>query len=521
MAPPGTEATVSSFQLIGPNMSDAEALVAIIRRLSVARTLAEVLEVTTHAARSLLEADGITFVLREGDLCYYAEEDAIGPLWKGRRFPMSACISGWCMEHGQAVMIPDIYADPRIPHDAYRPTFVHSLAMAPVRQEEPIAALGAYWSKPRQATADELELLQTVANAAALALALVELNEERAARRTRAANRGADKETARRGLADRLGASLPAPASKPGPRRHWKPVLIGLAFAVGAGAVRLALAPLVGGEIPYLPFFVAVPLAVVACGRFAGASAAFAGGLIGYATFARAPGEFLPSQLWGLLAFWAMAALLVVAAEAMRGAIAREAAASRRLELVGEELQHRMKNFLTIAQSLALRTARSSAGPDEFERKFGERLQALGTAQALLVRGREARAGLALLVSQTLGPFRVDGQVELRGGPRVDLDEQLALALALILNELATNATKYGALSCEDGRVVVHWSEAGTRVRLDWCEEGGPPVAPPSKPGFGSRLMKAALPRSRGTVRTDYDPDGLRCSIEFEPPARA
>ena len=520
MAPPGTEATVSSFQLIGPNMSDAEALVAIIRRLSVARTLAEVMEVITHAARSLLEADGITFVLREGDLCYYAEEDSVGPLWKGRRFPMSACISGWCMEHGQAVMIPDIYADPRIPHDAYRPTFVHSLAMAPVRQEEPIAALGAYWSKPRQPTAHELELLQTIANAAALALALVELSEERATRRAREA-KGVPEKARERGLLDRLGGS--SLARKPQPGHYWKPVLIGLAFAAGAGAVRLALAPLVGGEIPYLPFFVAIPLAVVACGRIAGASAAVAGGLIGYAAFARAPGDYLPepSQIWGLLAFWAMAALLVIATEAMRGAVAREAATSRRLELVGEELQHRMKNFLTIAQSLALRTARSSNDPDEFERKFGERLQALGTAQALLVKGREARAGLAVLVSQTLGPFRIDGQVELRGGPKVDLDEQLALALALILNELATNAIKYGALSREEGRVVVHWSQAGTRIRLDWCEEGGPPVAAPDKRGFGSRLMKAALPRSRGTVRTDYDPEGLRCSIEFEAPARA
>jgi GAF domain-containing protein len=128
------------------------------------------MEVVTHAARTLLQADGITSVLREGNLCYYAEKDAISPLWKGNRFPMSACISGWSMLERKAAVIPDIYVDPRIPHDAYRPTFVRSLAMVPVRQDDPIAAVGAYWSSTRQPTEAELELLQAIANAASLAI---------------------------------------------------------------------------------------------------------------------------------------------------------------------------------------------------------------------------------------------------------------------------------------------------------------------------------------------------------------
>lgn len=175
------KAAVATFPLVGPGMSEIAALVATVRRLAIARSMPEVMHITTQAARTLLLADGITFVLREGDFCYYAEEDAISPLWKGQRFPMSACISGWCMLEAKPAVIPDIYKDDRIPKDAYRPTFVRSLAMVPVRQEAPIAAMGAYWSRVKNPTPAEIELLQTIANAAALAIAFVELQRQYAA----------------------------------------------------------------------------------------------------------------------------------------------------------------------------------------------------------------------------------------------------------------------------------------------------------------------------------------------------
>jgi two-component sensor histidine kinase len=158
---------------------DVPEFMAVIRRLSAAHSLEEIMTIVTHGVRTLLGADGVTFVLRDGDRCYYAEEDAISPLWKGKRFPMSACISGWCMLEREPVMIRDIYQDPRIPHDAYRPTFVHSLAMVPIRQDDPVGALGAYWAKIRDANKDELEQLQTIANAASLTIARVEQEYER------------------------------------------------------------------------------------------------------------------------------------------------------------------------------------------------------------------------------------------------------------------------------------------------------------------------------------------------------
>ena len=127
---------------------------AVIRRLTICSSVQEIMETVTPAARTLLAADGITFVLRDGGECFYAEEDAVSPLWKGRRFPIDACISGWCMVHRRAAVIPDVYRDPRIPHDAYRPTFVRSLAMVPVRQDDPVAAMGAYWRTPRPIAPD-------------------------------------------------------------------------------------------------------------------------------------------------------------------------------------------------------------------------------------------------------------------------------------------------------------------------------------------------------------------------------
>ncbi|MET0424933.1 MAG: GAF domain-containing protein, partial [Actinoplanes sp.] len=95
-------------------------LLAVVQELSAARTDQAVRDIARHAARRLLDADGATFVLRDGDRCYYVDEDAVAPLWKGQRFPMSACLSGWVMLNRQSVAIADIYADPRIPHDVYR-----------------------------------------------------------------------------------------------------------------------------------------------------------------------------------------------------------------------------------------------------------------------------------------------------------------------------------------------------------------------------------------------------------------
>jgi signal transduction histidine kinase len=167
-------------------------LVAVVQRLSQARNLDSIINIVRRAARELTQADGATFVLRDGNLCFYAEEDAISPLWKGQRFPMSACISGWSMLNRQSAIIEDIYADPRIPHDAYRPTFVKSLVMMPIRTMEPIGAIGVYWASRHKATAEEVNLLQALADSTSVAMdaAGVYANlEKRVAERTEELNR--------------------------------------------------------------------------------------------------------------------------------------------------------------------------------------------------------------------------------------------------------------------------------------------------------------------------------------------
>src|SRR5262245_52421234 len=170
-------------------------LVEVVQRLSLARDIPTVQDIVRRAARQLTGADGATFVLRDGDRCYYADEDAIAPLWKGQRFPMSMCISGWAMLHRQAAVIEDIYADDRIPHDAYRPTFVKSLVMVPIRTLDPIGAIGNYWAARHQPTVDEVQLLQALADTTAVAMENVRVFtelEERVRARTaelEAANR--------------------------------------------------------------------------------------------------------------------------------------------------------------------------------------------------------------------------------------------------------------------------------------------------------------------------------------------
>lgn len=154
---------------------DVTSLVEAAQRLCLARDLDSVIDVVRHAARKLAQADGATFVLREGDQVYYAGEDSKAPLWQGRRFAASECISGWSITHRASVVIEDIYADPRVPIDAYRPTYVKSLAMVPVNREDPIAAIGVYWAEHRSLSARELELMQSLADAAATAVANIEL----------------------------------------------------------------------------------------------------------------------------------------------------------------------------------------------------------------------------------------------------------------------------------------------------------------------------------------------------------
>jgi signal transduction histidine kinase len=173
----------SAVSTIGADLSglpadDVISLLEVAHELSSLRDLSGVMGVVRGRARQLIQADGVSFVLREGDQVFYADEDAIGPLWKGRRFPASSCVSGWAMDHRQTVVIPDVYQDDRVPVTAYRPTFVKSLLMVPIRAQDPVGAIGAYWANAHAADDRERRLMETVAGFAAVAVSNAQLYQE-------------------------------------------------------------------------------------------------------------------------------------------------------------------------------------------------------------------------------------------------------------------------------------------------------------------------------------------------------
>jgi two-component sensor histidine kinase len=203
---------------------------------------------------------------------------------------------------------------------------------------------------------------------------------------------------------------------------------------------------------------------------------------------------------------------LQAAAAALRERDAERARASHRQQLMIHELNHRVKNTLATVQSLAWHSlGRSQAEPRA--KVFTERLLALSKAHDLLSERVWENAELAQVVSRTLEPHGSRAQAK---GPAVLLSPKAAVTISMLLHELATNAAKYGALSVPEGRLDVAWALAAGELRLDWREQGGPPVAPPQQAGFGSRLIRTTVERDLlGRIALDYRPEGLAVSAAF------
>ncbi|MEN9021405.1 MAG: ATP-binding protein [Verrucomicrobiales bacterium] len=160
----------NSQETIDRHKTASEVLVAAITQLVQVDSTEEIGAIIVKAARNLTGADGATLVMKEGNQCYYIDEDAISPLFKGQRLPLNSRICGWCIRNKQQVSTPDVYADDRISAEDYRPTFVKSLAVAPVGKAEPLAAIAAYWATRHQPTTEELRQLQLLADSTALAI---------------------------------------------------------------------------------------------------------------------------------------------------------------------------------------------------------------------------------------------------------------------------------------------------------------------------------------------------------------
>ncbi|GAA2373021.1 hypothetical protein GCM10010170_075540 [Dactylosporangium salmoneum] len=172
-------------------MDASELLNTAVADLALVQDLEQAQQIIRRTARRLANAHGSSVVLLDHGYCFYADEDAVSPLWKGQRFPVRQCISGWSILHRQPAIVPDIQVDERVPQEAYRPTFVKSLAIVPMRVEDPLGAIGAYWIQPHHVTDEELSRLQSLAEAAGAALTRLIASADTGRRATRLVSSGA------------------------------------------------------------------------------------------------------------------------------------------------------------------------------------------------------------------------------------------------------------------------------------------------------------------------------------------
>jgi two-component sensor histidine kinase len=184
--------------------------------------------------------------------------------------------------------------------------------------------------------------------------------------------------------------------------------------------------------------------------------------------------------------------------------------------LLINELNHRVKNTLATVQSIASQTLRNASSPDDAREALENRLLALSRAHDVLTRENWEGASLHEIVAQAVAPYSSRGEDRLHlTGEAIRLQPRMALAVAMALQELATNAVKYGALSNATGEVRIAWTDGEDRLHLIWRETGGPPVKPPSRRGFGTRLIERSLASDlNGEVRIRFEPTGLVCTVD-------
>jgi PAS domain S-box-containing protein len=184
------------------------------------------------------------------------------------------------------------------------------------------------------------------------------------------------------------------------------------------------------------------------------------------------------------------------------------------------EVSHRAKNMLAIIQAMANQTARTSLSLDEFQERFGQRLRGMAASHDLLVSQNWQGVDVGELVRAQLRPFADESGMRLEiSGPNVFLAPAAAQSIGLALHELATNATKYGALSVTNGKVAVSWrtllSDAAHRFQMTWRESGGPEVTPPQRRGFGHTVFERMIKQSLGaSITLEYGTDGVTWNLD-------
>ncbi len=286
-------------------------------------------------------------------------------------------------------------------------------------------------------------------------------------------------------------------------------------FALGCVAVatlvRLGLGLVSPDSAVFAPYYSATLVAALVGGAAAGGFAAAASGVVAVWLFVPPDwglGSFVKEEVVSVLLFAMSSVVIVWAAESYRGLLARlrEEEAIRRL--LNHELRHRIKNTLANVQAIVNQTLREQT---DLRGKIGGRIGALAATNDLLVASEWTGASLREILSVECAPYgrtRID-----LAGPDVECPPTFALPIALVAHELATNASKYGALSRPEGRICVTWKMSGDRLALEWVERGGPKASRPLRRGFGTRLMQTSMRQFDGSIDMQFDDGGLRLEL--------
>jgi len=189
--------------------------------------------------------------------------------------------------------------------------------------------------------------------------------------------------------------------------------------------------------------------------------------------------------------------------------------ALRQQSILIDEVNHRVKNTMATVQSMALLTRSGASSIDDYVTRFEKRLLALSRAYNLMTANNWQGADLRDIVATTVAPYNTGNQVTVQG-PSIKLPSNHTLALAAALQELVTNAAKYGSLSTPAGKLHIRWETKGDRLVLDWQESSGPAVSPPTRRGFGTKLIQEVLTRETDwTANMEYLPAGLSCRLSI------
>jgi two-component sensor histidine kinase len=292
--------------------------------------------------------------------------------------------------------------------------------------------------------------------------------------------------------------------------------LFALTCVALATLLRKALGLVSPDSAAFAPYYSATLVAALVAGASAGAVAAIAGGLVALWLFVPPDwvlAPFVKEQVGSVLMFAISSVVIVWAAESYRGLLFRLRAEEATRRLLNHELDHRIKNTLASVQAIVNETLREQP---ESRARIDARIAALGATNDLLMRSDWAGAALREILTREFAPYGL-ARFTLAGDD-IECPARLATSLGLVVHELTTNASKYGALSSADGAIDVAWRRDGDRLELAWTEHGGPPPKPVGRRGFGTKLLQACMRQFDGTIDLDYAPAGLRLRLTLRLP---